>query len=259
MSEPGSGNGVGNGAEREGARARARAQKPRPVSVSFPSGGAMTKPFEGSLPEFEVIGVEAIPFAAAPTLEFTLRATEPAGGEVYTIALCSQIQIEPARRTYDDETRTRLSELFGTPERWAATTHSFMWGQVDMLVPSFTGSTEFKLQVRAATTSRSRRPATSTRCRTATSRSTSTSAARSSTRTLTAVCSSSRSLGSARRSSDAGLGLARHGREYYPHAAWLAVHAETLDRVLRLRAQRGMTSFDATISMLLDRFEAGEG
>ena len=38
-------------------------------------------------------------------------------------------------------------ELFGTPERWGATTHSFPWAQVDVLVPGFTGATSFVLQV----------------------------------------------------------------------------------------------------------------
>jgi len=49
--------------------------------------------------------------------------------------------IEPARREYDDQTRERLSGLFGAPERWAVTTHSLVWAQLDVVVPAFTGST----------------------------------------------------------------------------------------------------------------------
>lgn len=97
--------------------------------------------------EFEVVGAEPIEYAAAPGVRFRLGVTEPQGREIYTIALSAQIQIDPARRTYDDETRERLVELFGAPERWSATTHSFQWAHVQALVPSFTGSTEFTLDV----------------------------------------------------------------------------------------------------------------
>ncbi len=36
--------------------------------------------------------------------------------------------IEPAKRSYDDATRARLVELFGEPERWAATTQQLPVG-----------------------------------------------------------------------------------------------------------------------------------
>ena len=65
----------------------------------------------------------------------TCTSTEPEGREVYTIALSTQIHIDPARRSYDDATRERLVELFGPPERWGATTHSFQWARVESLVP----------------------------------------------------------------------------------------------------------------------------
>ena len=97
--------------------------------------------------EFEVLGAEPIEYSAAPGVRFRLRVTEPQGREIYTIALSAQIQIDPARRTYDDETRERLVELFGAPERWGATTHAFQWAQVETLVPSFTDATEFTLDV----------------------------------------------------------------------------------------------------------------
>ncbi len=97
--------------------------------------------------EFELLDAEPIEYAAAPGVRFRLRVTEPQGREIYTIALSAQIQIDPARRTYDDETRERLVELFGAPERWGATTHAFQWAHVQALVPSFTDSTEFTLDV----------------------------------------------------------------------------------------------------------------
>ena len=43
--------------------------------------------------------------------------------------------------------RAALVELFGAPERWAATTKSFLWSQVSTLVPSFTGETTFTMPV----------------------------------------------------------------------------------------------------------------
>ena len=63
------------------------------------------------------------------------------------IVLAAQINIDPARRTYDDATRARLVELFGAPERWASTTRSFMWTQVGAMVPPFTGQTDFSFPV----------------------------------------------------------------------------------------------------------------
>ena len=57
------------------------------------------------------------------------------------------IEIEPSKRRYDDAERERLVELFGEPERWASTTSSLRWAQAQALVPSFTGSTRFGLEL----------------------------------------------------------------------------------------------------------------
>jgi hypothetical protein len=98
-------------------------------------------------PSFEVLDAEPVAHAAAPTLRFTLRVTDPSGEDVHAIALAAQVQIDPARRAYDEATRERLVELFGAPERWAATTRSFLWAQVGTVVPSFRGTAEFALDV----------------------------------------------------------------------------------------------------------------
>jgi hypothetical protein len=97
--------------------------------------------------EFTVLDAEPIEHAATPGVRLHLRVTEPQGREVYTIALSTQINIDPARRTYDDTERERLVELFGAPERWSATTHSSQWARVDALVPSFSGETTFTIEV----------------------------------------------------------------------------------------------------------------
>jgi hypothetical protein len=97
--------------------------------------------------EFSVLGAEPIEHAASPGLRFHLHAGEPGGREVYAVALSTQIHVDPARRAYDDGERERLVELFGPRERWGATTHSFQWARVDSLVPSFTGSVAFAIEV----------------------------------------------------------------------------------------------------------------
>jgi len=98
-------------------------------------------------PTFEVQDVTWIADAAAPMLSFALGVTEASGREVFTIALTAQINIDPARRSYDAETRAALVELFGEPERWSATTQSFLFAHATTLVPSFTGQTTFTLPV----------------------------------------------------------------------------------------------------------------
>jgi len=98
-------------------------------------------------PVFSVLDAEPVPHAAAPTLRFHLHVTDPLGREIHAIALTAQIQIDPARRVYDEATMARLVELFGPPERWAATTQVFRWAGVSALVPPFTGATSFALDV----------------------------------------------------------------------------------------------------------------
>jgi hypothetical protein len=98
-------------------------------------------------PVFTVLDAEPVPYAAAPTLRFHLHVDDPLGRAIQTIALSTQIQIDPARRVYDAETMARLVELFGPPERWAATTQVFRWANVSALVPGFTGATSFALDV----------------------------------------------------------------------------------------------------------------
>lgn len=98
-------------------------------------------------PEFEVLAVEFAQRAASPTLRFRCKVADRSGRDVYTVALTALITVEPAKRSYDERERERLVELFGEPERWGSTTQSFRWAQVDTLVPAFTGETEFTLEL----------------------------------------------------------------------------------------------------------------
>jgi hypothetical protein len=100
-------------------------------------------------PEFRVLGATGRRHAAVPVLDFDVHVSEPGGRQVYAIALTAQVMIEPARREYDAETREKLVELFGPPERWATTTRSLVWHRADAVVPGFTGSTTFDVAVPA--------------------------------------------------------------------------------------------------------------
>jgi Family of unknown function (DUF6084) len=98
-------------------------------------------------PEFWVLDADTLAFAAAPTLVFRLRIKDGSEREIYTVALSVMIQLEAIQRPHDDEARERLRDVFGEPERWGDTARAVLWAKQDVLVPSFTGSTTFDLQV----------------------------------------------------------------------------------------------------------------
>jgi uncharacterized protein DUF6084 len=208
-------------------------------------------------PEFAVLGAEYVPYAAAPTLRFTLQAVEATAREIYTIALQMQIHVDPVRRTYDVETRELLADLFGAPERWSATTHSFFWTRHEVLVPSFTGETTFELLV----------PCTVDHELAA-------------SRYFTDLPDGEAPLsfhfnGTVFYPSDDGRmqltpipwdRSARFGLpvatwkemmgHHYPHGRWIALHEETLAALRRHRAAHGLPTLDATVAQLLE--EAGD-
>jgi hypothetical protein len=113
-----------------------------------PNGAAEAPTVIGPIvPDFQVRTAHVAEDAAVPALRFTLDVTEASRREIYTIALTAQINVDPARRSYDPDTRTRLVDLFGEPERWPATTHSFLWAHATTLVPTFAGATTCSLLV----------------------------------------------------------------------------------------------------------------
>lgn len=97
--------------------------------------------------EFSISAVEADPFAATPLLRFVVDVTDSSEREIYTIALAAQVQIDAHRRSYDPETRERLHDLFGEPERIHHTAGALQVGRVETLVPSFCGTGSFTLAV----------------------------------------------------------------------------------------------------------------
>jgi hypothetical protein len=98
-------------------------------------------------PELELTGAAHVPFSAAPTMRFQALAREPDGIAVQSMALSVQVMIDPARRGYDPATRERVAELFGSPERWAASTSGLAWARIAVNVPGFTGEAAFGIEV----------------------------------------------------------------------------------------------------------------
>jgi hypothetical protein len=98
-------------------------------------------------PELDVTAVALDDAAGTPALRFTVGVSDESGREVYTIALTAHVQIDAERRGYDPDTRGRLLDLFGEPERIPQTAGVLPFGRVESLVPSFTGSGSFELIV----------------------------------------------------------------------------------------------------------------
>jgi hypothetical protein len=96
---------------------------------------------------FEVLDVQPQTHAASPHLLFRLRATETSGAVVHAIALRCQLRIEPQRRPYDAAEQEGLTDLFGTPERYATTLKPLLWTHAGAMVQGFEGSAEFDLPV----------------------------------------------------------------------------------------------------------------
>jgi hypothetical protein len=96
---------------------------------------------------FDCLDAGPLKFAAAPTLAFRIRIAETAGDPVHAIALRCQIRIDPRKRRYSPDEAAKLTELFGTPDRWGETLKPIQFAIVPAMVPGFTGSTELELAV----------------------------------------------------------------------------------------------------------------
>lgn len=98
---------------------------------------------------FQILSADVKPYAAAPTIDFKLKITNAVKDEeVYAAALKTQVRIEAIHRKYDKETKDRLIEVFGKPERWGETLKSLYWKSIIIPIPRFTGQTivEFPLE-----------------------------------------------------------------------------------------------------------------
>lgn len=219
------------------------------MSVGAPVSDA---PWAGPEPEFAVLGARGVRHAAAPMLSLDLQVSEPSGRQVYMIALRIQLMIEPARRRYDEATRAKLLELFGGPERWAVTTRSVTWSQLDVLVPSFTGTTtvsvpiacSYDLELAAAKYLYSLPDGTAPLAL----HFNGTIYYRDDGGALQMV------LVPWNKSIDFRMPVAvwRETIEhYYPGTGWAALDADTLAALQRAKLDRGLATLDATVSALL--------
>jgi hypothetical protein len=95
--------------------------------------------------EVAVTGAEVTRFAMVPSLTLRVSLTDPVGPSLHSVALRTQVRVEPAQRRYDSDEEGRLADLFGTPGRWADTLQPFMWAELANVVPSFRGSTTVEL------------------------------------------------------------------------------------------------------------------
>jgi hypothetical protein len=101
--------------------------------------------------DFKVEGAEPVPFAAAPLIAFKLRVSQHAAdGQVvpiHTVVLRCQIRIEPGKRPYQSAEKTRLLDLFDTPDRWSQTLRPMLWTHTSAVVPPFLDSVAVDLPV----------------------------------------------------------------------------------------------------------------
>ena len=209
-------------------------------------------------PSFTVTGAHVPALAAAPTLAFDVAVADPSGRQVFTIALAVEIAIEPAERSYDAETRARLTELLGDPERIGAPVRSLPWARVDVLVQPFREATTvavpvpcgFDLEVAAANYVRSLADGEVP---------------------LQFHFGGSVYYGDG----DGRLQIVQISWEescsyrlpvavwqqlvdaFYPGRGWVPATAATVERLRRFKLDQGLPSYDAALARLLDAGEAG--
>ena len=205
---------------------------------------------------FDVVGARVEAYAAVPTLVLRLRAAAADDQRVHAIVLRCQIMIEPHRRTYSDEEEVRLAELFGETPRWGDTLRPFLWTNVATTISGFVGTSELDLpitctydfEIAAAKYMHSldhgEIPIVVMFSGTV--------FGRSETGLSTAPVSWSEES-----SYRLPVTLWRDMMDlYFPHTGWLRLRRETLDVLLRYKADRGLLTWDETVEHLLK--QAGE-
>ncbi len=105
-------------------------------------------PGAGSVPElgFTVLGCEPLPFAASPSLKFSL-AIDAQGAAIRSVMLEVQVRIAATQRTYTEAEQAQLGDLFGAPHRWGDTLKGLLWTHATVVVPPFEGATVVDLHV----------------------------------------------------------------------------------------------------------------
>ena len=96
---------------------------------------------------FEITGAEVAPYSVTPLLNFKMRIVNEQEEQIQNVNLKCQIMLTVTRRRYNAGEKAKLKEIFGEPERWGKTLHTFLWKNVNTVVPRFIGSTIVDLPV----------------------------------------------------------------------------------------------------------------
>ena len=96
---------------------------------------------------FEIIGAEVAAYSVIPLLNFKMRIVNEQEEQIQNVNLKCQIMLTVTQRRYNPDEKAKLTEIFGEPERWGKTLHTFLWTNVNMVVPRFIGSTTVDLPV----------------------------------------------------------------------------------------------------------------
>jgi Family of unknown function (DUF6084) len=96
---------------------------------------------------FSVLGAHSEPYAASPMLSLRLGIAETTEARIHTIALKTQVRIEPQHRRYAATEAERLLDLFGRPARYGDTLRPMLWTHVAQMVLGFTATTEVELSI----------------------------------------------------------------------------------------------------------------
>ncbi|MGI8418085.1 MAG: DUF6084 family protein [Nakamurella sp.] len=95
--------------------------------------------------KFTAQDIEVERYAAVPSLSLKVGIAETSEETVHSVALRCQVRIEPQRRAYSDAEAEGLQDLFGGRIRWKDTLRPFLWGHTSAMVPGFTGDTVVNL------------------------------------------------------------------------------------------------------------------
>lgn len=202
-------------------------------------------------PTIEAVAVTVDRYAVAPSLTLRLRVTDPE--PVHAMVVRCQVRIDPGRRAYSDREAAALADLFGPRQRWADTLRPFLWMHSSTVVPGFVDGADvdlplaltYDMEVAAGKYFH---------------------AVRDGAIPLSLLFSGTvfyRSDNGFRVApipwnTDVAFGLpASAWREamdtFFPGTGWIMLPRETLDQMLRVRADLGLTDWAQTIAVLLDK------
>lgn len=98
--------------------------------------------------DFSILGVGHAAHGLTPLLHFKVGITnEPPDETIQSVILQAQIQIQAPGRSYNENEKPKLIDLFGTPDQWGTTLRARLWTLSNTTVRTFSGSTEAILPV----------------------------------------------------------------------------------------------------------------